>query len=113
MLLAIGLWTFARAFVHGVAAVTLENLALRHQLVVLQRSVPRPKLHRRRPRLLGVFLAAMEKLAVHLGHRPARDRPRLTPPGLSALLALEVAVNSPRPSADRCGDPSAHPPHGR
>src|SRR5215470_4343814 len=47
MLLAIGLWTFACAFVHGVAAVTLENLALRHQLVVLQRSVPRPKLHRR------------------------------------------------------------------
>src|SRR5262245_53623403 len=47
MLLAIGLWTFARALVHGAAAVTLENLALRHQLVVLQRSVPRPKLHRR------------------------------------------------------------------
>ena len=46
MLLAIGLWTFARALVHGSAAVALENVALRHQLAVLQRSVRRPKLHR-------------------------------------------------------------------
>ncbi len=46
MLLAIGLWTFARALVQGSAAVALENVALRHQMIVLQRSVRRPKLHR-------------------------------------------------------------------
>ncbi len=46
MLLVFGLWTFARALVHGSAAIALENVALRHQLVVLQRSVRRPKLHR-------------------------------------------------------------------
>ncbi len=46
MLLVIGLWTFARALVHGSAAVALENVALRHQLAVLQRSVRRPKVHR-------------------------------------------------------------------
>jgi putative transposase len=46
MLFAIGLWTFARALVYGSAAVALETVALRHQLVVLQRSVSRPRLRR-------------------------------------------------------------------
>ena len=46
MILAIGLWTFLRTLVTGSAAVALENLALRHQLLVLQRSVRRPRLTR-------------------------------------------------------------------
>src|SRR5213593_2785216 len=41
-----GLWTFLRAHFTGAAAVALENLALRHQLLVLQRSVGRPRLAR-------------------------------------------------------------------
>jgi hypothetical protein len=44
MLLAIALWTFLRGFLFGSAAIALENLALRHQLVVLQRAVARPRL---------------------------------------------------------------------
>ena len=47
MILAIGLWTFLRTLVAGSAAVALENLARRHQLLVLQRSVRRPRLARR------------------------------------------------------------------
>jgi len=47
MVLAIGLWTFLRTLVAGSAAVALENLALRHQLLVLQRSVRRPRLAQR------------------------------------------------------------------
>ena len=47
MILAIGLWTFLPTLVTGSAAVALENLALRHQLLVLQRSVRRPRLARR------------------------------------------------------------------
>jgi hypothetical protein len=39
MIFGIGLWTFMRALVTGSAAVALENLALRHQLLILQRSV--------------------------------------------------------------------------
>ena len=42
----IGFWTFLRAVFFGSAAVALENVALRHQLLVLQRSVDRPRLAR-------------------------------------------------------------------
>jgi putative transposase len=46
MLFVLGLWTILRALFVGVAAVALENLAPRHQLAVLQRSVHRPRLSR-------------------------------------------------------------------
>jgi putative transposase len=41
-----GFWTFLRAVFFGSAAIALENVALRHQLLVLQRSVGRPRLAR-------------------------------------------------------------------
>ena len=41
MMLVMGFWTFVRALLFGSAAIALENLALRHQLLVLQRSVDR------------------------------------------------------------------------
>jgi putative transposase len=46
MIFLIGLWTFLRVLLFGAAAIALENLALRHQLLVLQRSVTRPRLSR-------------------------------------------------------------------
>ena len=46
MILVLGVWTFLRALLGSSAAVTLENVALRHQLAVLQRSVGRPRLRR-------------------------------------------------------------------
>ena len=46
MILVIGLWTFLRTLLFGAAALALENLALRHQLAVLQRSGSRPRLSR-------------------------------------------------------------------
>src|SRR5215831_16036747 len=58
MILAIGLWTFLRALVAGSAAIALENLALRHQLLVLRRSVRRPRLARR-DRILWVWLSSI------------------------------------------------------
>jgi hypothetical protein len=42
MILVLGAWAFVRALLGSSAAVTLENVALRHQLAVLQRSVGRP-----------------------------------------------------------------------
>jgi hypothetical protein len=46
MIVVIGLWTFLRAWLLGSKTIALENLALRHQLRVLQRSVVRPNLSR-------------------------------------------------------------------
>ena len=46
MILVMGFCTFLRALFTGAAAIALENLALRHQLLVLQRSVTRPRLAR-------------------------------------------------------------------
>ncbi len=46
MIVGIGLSTFLRALFTDASAVALENLALRHQLMVLQRSVGRPHLAR-------------------------------------------------------------------
>ena len=58
MILILGLWAFLRALFTGAAVVALENLALRHQLAVLQRSVPRPRLSRC-DRLLWVWLSRL------------------------------------------------------
>jgi putative transposase len=41
-----GVWTFLRAVFFGSATIALENVALRHQLLILQRSVDRPRLAR-------------------------------------------------------------------
>jgi putative transposase len=56
MLFVIGIGTFLRAMLFGSATIALENLALRHQLAVLQRSVRRPRLSRR-DRILWIWLS--------------------------------------------------------
>ena len=58
MILVLGVWVFVRALLGSSAAVTLENVALRHQLAVLQRSVGRPRL-RRWDRLVWVGLSQL------------------------------------------------------
>jgi hypothetical protein len=55
MLLVVDVLTFLRASLFGSTAIALENLALRHQLRVLQRSVRRPRLARW-DRVLWVWL---------------------------------------------------------
>src|SRR6516225_4852026 len=55
MLLVVGVWTSLRALLFGSAAIARENLALRQQLLVLQRSVRRPRLTRG-DRILWVWL---------------------------------------------------------
>jgi hypothetical protein len=92
MIFVFGGWAFVRALLVNSAAVSLENVALRHQLAVLQRSVRRPRL-RRRDRIFWLWLApSVGGLAEQPPHRQACDRPRLAPPGLPTLLALEVPV---------------------
>ena len=49
---------FLRLLLQSRAALVAENLALRQQVVVLQRSVKRPKLHRR-DRIFWVWLSRL------------------------------------------------------
>jgi hypothetical protein len=58
MILVLGVWTFLRALLGRSTAVTMENIALRHQLMVLPRSNPRPRL-RRQDRILWVCLSRL------------------------------------------------------
>jgi hypothetical protein len=58
MILVLGVWAFVRALLVNAAAVSLENVALRHQLAVLQRSVGRARL-RRWDRLVWVGLSQL------------------------------------------------------
>ena len=54
------IWSFVRGFFAGRAALAAENLALRHQLTVLKRSVKRPKL-RKRDRIFWSWLSRVWK----------------------------------------------------
>ena len=58
MILVLGVWTFLRALLGRSTAVTLENVALRHQLEVLRRATPRLRL-RRRARIFWVCLSRL------------------------------------------------------
>jgi putative transposase len=58
MIFVLGVWAFVRALLGNSASVSLENVALRHQLAMLQRSVGRPRL-RRRDRLFWVGLSRL------------------------------------------------------
>jgi putative transposase len=58
MVLVTGLGTFLHAVFFGSAAIALENMALRHQLLVLQRSAGRPRLAQR-DRIFWVWLSRL------------------------------------------------------
>jgi hypothetical protein len=58
MILVLGVWAFVRALLVNSAAVSLENVALRHQLSARQRSVRRPRF-RRRDRIVWLLLARL------------------------------------------------------
>jgi putative transposase len=58
MVLVMGLRTFLRAVFSGSAAIALENMALRHQLLVLQRSAGRPRLSQG-DRIFWVWLSGL------------------------------------------------------
>src|SRR5215813_12864519 len=103
IVLVLGLWTFLRALVVGAAAVSIENLAPRSQLAVLQRSVPRPKVYRR-DRLFWVWLS------------------RLWTGWQSTLVIVQPATvlawhrrgfQLRRTSSNRSGTSQPHPPHGQ
>src|SRR5271167_977507 len=78
------------------AALELENLSLRHQIGVLQRSArTRPILTAGGPPVLGLSVPPLARLALGAGHRQARDGRGLASCRLSPVLDLEGA---PRPT---------------
>ena len=85
-----------RALLLSRAQLYIELLALRQQLVVLRRTVPRPKVHHK-DRLFWV-VASLEGVAPGLGHRQARDRNQMASSRLQDVLALEVKSQKFRPS---------------
>src|SRR5437867_10462559 len=68
MILVLGVWAFVRALLVNSAAVSLENMALRHQLSVLQRSVRRPQI-RCRDRIFWLWLSLCLPLIRPIGSR--------------------------------------------
>src|SRR5512132_2607246 len=89
-------------------SLVFENLALRHQLAVLQRTAPRPRL-RTADRLLWVLLSRLWNGWTDAVHRPARDRDPMAADRLQARLDLEEPAHRARPPGRRPGRPSAHP----
>ena len=84
------------------AALELENLALRHQIGVLQRSArKRPRLTAGN-RLLWVLLSRMEQLALPHWLLFSQTRRCLASQGLSSLLDLE---NPAGPTGKADGSP--------
>src|SRR5467141_1473762 len=64
------LWSIFRSR----ASLGLENLALRHQIGVLQRSAgKRPKIDLGRPPAVDLSVAPLARLALGVGHRQARN----------------------------------------
>src|SRR5262249_20345253 len=94
-------------------ALVLENLALRHQLAILQRTARRPRL-RPSDRVLWVLLARpLARLGRGPRHRATRHRHPLAARRLPARLDLDEPAARTRPPRGRPGGPRAHPPHGR
>jgi hypothetical protein len=112
MVLVLGFWTFLRAVFFGSAAVALENVALRHQLLVLQRLVGRPRLARW-DRVSWVWLS---RVWVSWRSSLVIVQPATVlawhPPRLPALLAVEVQGSLRRPPEARPRASPSHPPHG-
>jgi hypothetical protein len=67
MILVLGVWTYLRALVGRATAVTLENVALRHQLAILQRTAV-PVKNPIRPAVTKFARCGM--LAVRFGPEP-------------------------------------------
>src|ERR1700690_2454817 len=69
----------------------LENLALRHQLVVLQRNARKANFRNPGPVALDCPARSLVRMGEGIGDRTAANGGRLAPRGFPAVLALEVA----------------------
>jgi len=100
-----GVWIFLRALCVDAANVSFENIALRQQLAVLQRAVPRPKVYQR-DRLFWVCVSRLwsgwrstllivQPATVLAWHRK----------GFQLYWRWKSRTRTPRAPADRSRDP--------
>src|SRR2546427_1095290 len=87
----------------GYEQVAQENLALREQLAIFQRSVRHPKT--RPTDVLGVPAEGLEGVEVCIGDCQARDRPRLAKEAFHTLLVPIIPAQETRPTWDQCRYP--------
>lgn len=87
-----------RALILSRAQLSIELLALRQQLVVLRRTVPRPKVHRKDRLFWRRAVASLERLAASLDHRQTPDGNQMASSKFQDVLALEIQSQTGRPS---------------
>src|SRR5205823_12041588 len=85
----------------------LENLALRQQLAVWKARQPRPRLTAMDRIFWGVLSRLRKELAEFAAAGAARDRGRLAPAGVQALLGVEESTPT-RSARDQDGGPRSH-----
>ena len=95
----------------GQKQVALENTALRQQLAVFKRNVPRPKLNNGdRLFWIGLCLIWQDRKSALI--RAAGNRNVLASPAVQTLLVEVIPTETTWPSTDPFGDPKAHPSYG-
>jgi len=93
------------------AALELENMALRHQIGVLQRSAAkRPKLTSGDRPFVDLPLPPLARLALSAGHRQARNGRGLASCRLSTVLDLEGAARPAWTTGHFARGPRSNPP---
>jgi len=99
-----------RSLIRSRVDLQLENLALRHQIGVLQRSLKkRRKNNCNGPPLLGFSVAYMARLALGISHRQAANGCGLASHGLSLVLDLEGSTGTIGTPRDCPRDSRPHP----
>jgi hypothetical protein len=91
----------------------LEILALRQQLGILKRKIPRPQLQLQ-DRIFWILTPpSMARMARRLGYCQTRNRCRLASGWLSVVLAPSIAAQQePGQAKDRCRGANSHPANG-
>ena len=85
----------------GHKQVALENIALRQQLGIFQRSVRRPKIRPLGPTVLGVSAESLERVEVGVGVCSARNRGRLAREAIQTILVPVVPAPESRSASNR------------
>ena len=95
----------------GQKQVALENAALRQQLAVFKRNVPRPKLNNGdRLFWIGLYMIWQDWKSALIF--VSQKRNVLASQAVQAVLVEVIPTETTRPTPNALGDPETHPNHG-